>query len=247
MTTTTMNRSARTDRTTTSTEVTAAAGPRAGGDARAGRAGRTAGGAARSWAPVWVRPVGAVPAVFRRAVVPPTSPDGAATPVRLDEATRRLLRVPSLVAETAQRLGSRASDAAGAPERVIRRRPRRVHTRRPASGLLRVTPALGAGGGCDAAPRRSTVPSYRMSRAARLSLTITVVAAVVVMAANAMLSSGPTTTTQITVTAGDTLWSIAQDAAPDDEVWSVIDEISALNGLTGTDVVPGQVLTVPVG
>ena len=54
-------------------------------------------------------------------------------------------------------------------------------------------------------------------------------------------------TTEVTVVAGDSLWSIAQRTAPDDEVWSVIDEISALNGLTGTDVVPGQVLVVPVG
>jgi LysM repeat protein len=85
-----------------------------------------------------------------------------------------------------------------------------------------------------------------MSRRARLSLTLTVLAAVV-LAANALMSGGPVTTTEITVVSGDTLWSIAQRAAPDAEVWSVIDDISALNGLTGVDVVPGQVLVVPVG
>jgi LysM repeat protein len=166
---------------------------------------------------------------------------------RLDEATRRLLRVPSLVAETAERLGQR--EPAVEPDRAARparRRVRRVHTRRPPSGLIQVGPALGAGGSCEPPPRRVAEPGYRMSRRARLSLTLTVLAAVV-LAANALMSGGPVTTTEITVVSGDTLWSIAQRAAPDAEVWSVIDDISALNGLTGVDVVPGQVLVVPVG
>lgn len=110
-----------------------------------------------------------------------------------------------------------------------------------------MSPALGAGGGCDLAPGRAVATAYRMSRRARLSLTLTVVAAVVVIAAQALMTSGPSSTTSVTVEAGDTLWSIAQRSAPDDEVWSVIDEISALNGLTGSDIAAGQVLVVPVG
>jgi len=244
MMTTTTSTMTRTDRSRTG--AAAAATPRAGGDTRAGSG-------QRSWAPVWVRPAGAVPAALRRAAGVSVSTVATVGPARLDEATRRLLRVPSLVAETAHRLGARPADTVGTvgtvgtPERSTRRRPRRAHTRRPASGLLRVTPALGAGGGCDAAPHRPSTTTYRMSRGARLSLTITVFAAVVVMAANALLTTGPTGTAQVTVTAGDTLWSIAERAAPDDEVWSTIDEISALNGLIGSAVVPGQVLTVPVG
>ncbi len=222
----------------------------------------TSGRSAWNWAPIWVRPAGVGPAAFRRVGVPaitsavsaasapssaPAAP-GASAP-RLDEATRRLLRVPSLVAETAARLGGRGAvgDAADTPLRPTRRRGRRTHTRRPPSGLVRAVPAFGGAGACDQLPGRSVVPAYRMSRRARLSLTLTVFAAVVVLAANALMSGGPSVTTEVTVVAGDSLWSIAQRTAPDDEVWSVIDEISALNGLTGTDVVPGQVLVVPVG
>lgn len=248
----------RTAMTTTGTTATAARPGRAQ-HASAGRVpahevpsarSSATGGPVRSWAPVWVRPSGTVPLGFRRPVpaVPSVPAGGAGTPARLDEATRRLLRVPSLVAETASRLSQRHSgEEAVTPTRPSRRRARRPHSRRPPAGMLRVVPALGTAGGCDDVPGHSVAPAYRMSRRARLSLTLTVFAAVVVLTANALLSSGPTTTTEITVVAGDTLWSIAERAAPGDEVWSVIDEISALNGLTGTDLLPGQVLTVPVG
>ncbi|MEO7378371.1 MAG: LysM peptidoglycan-binding domain-containing protein [Nakamurella sp.] len=177
------------------------------------------------------------------------APAAAAAPARLDEATRRLLRVPSLVAETAVRRGAGADRAedVDAPARPGRRRVRRQHSRRPPSGQVRVSPQFGAAGGCDLAPGRAVTPAYRMSRRARLSLTLTVVASVVVLAAHALLADGPSGTTSVTVVAGDTLWSIAQRSAPDTEVWSVIDEISALNGLTGSDISAGQVLVVPVG
>lgn len=209
---------------------------------------------ARAWAPIWVRPSEAGPSARRRSPVATFGLGtvqwaGAAAPVRLDEATRRLLRVPSLVAETAVRLGAGAArdDDVDAPARPGRRRVRRPHSRRPPSGLVRVSPQFGVGGGCDLASGRAVTQAYRMSRRARLSLTLTVVAAVVVLAAHALLSGDPSGTTSVTVVAGDTLWSIAQRSAPDTEVWSVIDEISALNGLTGSDISAGQVLVVPVG
>ncbi len=110
-----------------------------------------------------------------------------------------------------------------------------------------MTPALGVAGFGDGATHRAGAIEYRMSRAARLAMTLATVAAVLVVTATAVMSAGPTGTTSVTVVAGDTLWSIAQRSVPDDDVRSVIDEISALNGLTGADIVAGQVLVVPLG
>ena len=49
----------------------------------------------------------------------------------------------------------------------------------------------------------------------------------------------------VVVHEGDTLWSIATSLGGDGDVRAVIDEIQRLNGLEGTDLVPGQVLDLP--
>ena len=49
----------------------------------------------------------------------------------------------------------------------------------------------------------------------------------------------------VVVQPGDTLWSIAADAAGTGDVRAVVDRIQALNGLQGTILVPGQVLDLP--
>lgn len=49
----------------------------------------------------------------------------------------------------------------------------------------------------------------------------------------------------VTVLPGDTLWSIAQDVAPETDPRDVVYAISRLNVLDGGVVVPGQQLAIP--
>jgi Tfp pilus assembly protein FimV len=49
----------------------------------------------------------------------------------------------------------------------------------------------------------------------------------------------------VVVRSGDTLWSIAADAAPEEDVRAVVDAIIAVNDLPGVGLVPGQVLQLP--
>ena len=50
----------------------------------------------------------------------------------------------------------------------------------------------------------------------------------------------------ITVTAGESLWSIAQEVAPAADPRDVVDAIARLNGLQGVEVSAGQRLAIPV-
>ena len=49
----------------------------------------------------------------------------------------------------------------------------------------------------------------------------------------------------VVVQAGDTLWSIASEAAPGEDTRAVVDAIMAVNDLSGVGLVPGQVLQLP--
>jgi nucleoid-associated protein YgaU len=49
----------------------------------------------------------------------------------------------------------------------------------------------------------------------------------------------------VVVQPGDTLWSIATEAAGTDDVREVVDRIQELNGLDDTVLIPGQVLELP--
>jgi Tfp pilus assembly protein FimV len=51
--------------------------------------------------------------------------------------------------------------------------------------------------------------------------------------------------TTITVSAGDSLWSIAQDVAPHSDPRDVVDSIVRLNALDGVSVSAGQRLAIP--
>jgi nucleoid-associated protein YgaU len=56
-----------------------------------------------------------------------------------------------------------------------------------------------------------------------------------------------TRTVQVQVGAGDTLWSIAQTTNPSDNPAPIVEQIADLNNLrTPADVVPGQILDIPV-
>jgi LysM repeat protein len=47
------------------------------------------------------------------------------------------------------------------------------------------------------------------------------------------------------VQSGDTLWSIANSVAGDEDVRAVVDRIQQVNGLSGSALEPGQVLHLP--
>lgn len=53
-------------------------------------------------------------------------------------------------------------------------------------------------------------------------------------------------TQEVTVYAGDTLWSIASTIRPDQDVVETMLQISELNELDGKTLRPGQMLSVPV-
>lgn len=87
-----------------------------------------------------------------------------------------------------------------------------------------------------------------MGRWERLALTVLVAATLVLVAIRlvGVLIAGPEASMDVTVRPGDTLWSIAADAAPDRDPRAVIDEIRRLNQVTGDLVRAGEVLRVPV-
>lgn len=49
----------------------------------------------------------------------------------------------------------------------------------------------------------------------------------------------------VVVEPGDTLWSIARELAPQEDVRAVVDALAEVNGLDDTLLVPGQVLRLP--
>jgi len=57
-------------------------------------------------------------------------------------------------------------------------------------------------------------------------------------------TGGPAGRTYV-VAPGDTLWAIAERAAPGDDPRAVVLAIAQLNGLDGTTLVPGQTLVLP--
>jgi LysM repeat protein len=97
----------------------------------------------------------------------------------------------------------------------------------------------------ESAATQSTAEGYQMGRWARLTLTVTVLAAIVVVVVS--LTTGPATPAMVDVTVapGDTLWSIAEQAAPDRDPRDVIEEIRQLNDMQGGVLPIGVVLRVP--
>ncbi len=85
-----------------------------------------------------------------------------------------------------------------------------------------------------------------MGRSARLALSLTVVAAIAVVL-TVSLTAGSTAPhlIDVTVTPGDSLWSIATRSAPDRDPRAVIEDIRGLNGLSGDVLSVGTVLRVP--
>ena len=125
-----------------------------------------------------------------------------------------------------------------------RRRARRRNLRRPPSGLLPVGPVVLPAADCTGGTVAGEA-EYRMSRKVIVLLVAAVVVAVALTATQRIVAD-PAATTTVTVSAGDSLWSIARRAVPDGDIGAVVSEISELNGLSSDVVRPGDVLLVPV-
>ncbi|WP_237222222.1 LysM peptidoglycan-binding domain-containing protein [Rothia nasimurium] len=113
----------------------------------------------------------------------------------------------------------------------------------------------------DSAPRTAAAQrqKIRLTRRGRLvfrGLPLLTLLALVVLGALTFIAPGeaksatfdpvaPVSQT-VTVVHGDTLWSIAAEVAPGEDNRDVINRIMQINDLTSAQLVPGQVLEVPV-
>jgi LysM repeat protein len=75
------------------------------------------------------------------------------------------------------------------------------------------------------------------------------VAGILMASVNAPAAAGdsPSSATfaTVTVTAGESLWSIAQRVAPESDPREVVGELERFNGLEDSAVLPGQTLAIP--
>lgn len=114
------------------------------------------------------------------------------------------------------------------------------------------------GSGVRPGVRPRTVPVRAQQAGLRLTRRARRLAVIVALASGVALGSwlGPFVTghggglqlageSTVVVRAGDTLWSIAAAVGGAGDVRAVVDEIQALNGLRGAELVPGQTLLLP--
>jgi len=108
--------------------------------------------------------------------------------------------------------------------------------------------------------RRKTdsMPSLRLTRRGRI---VVAVAAALLVAAISLLAASVAQATshgasprgarpglvRVVVQPGQTLWSVAESADPDQDTRAVVQQIVDLNSLTGPTVLAGQQLLVPRG
>jgi len=142
------------------------------------------------------------------------------------------------------------ADLAVAPRLAVPPRHPGTAPRHPASAPRRVAP-----GGT---PRDTPGVPLRLTRRGRVvlamvaALLVTVISLLAAGAAQAT-NDGPSSGTarhglvHVVVRPGQSLWSVAEKAAPDRDTRTVIQQIIDLNSLTGDTVSAGQQLWVPRG
>jgi hypothetical protein len=107
-----------------------------------------------------------------------------------------------------------------------------------------------------AVPVRPSRTTFRLTRRGRRLLALLAASPVVTTLAIAMIAGGSAIASRddgapsasfemVTVTGGDTLWSLAQDVAPTADPRDVVDAIARLNALDGVTITPGQRLAIP--
>jgi LysM repeat protein len=91
------------------------------------------------------------------------------------------------------------------------------------------------------------MPRYLTTPSRFLVIISTFVVALVLLLASSVMAAGPEpATVDYRVRSGDTLWTIAEEVAPEDnDVRGVISEIRHLNELDSSMIIPGETLLVP--
>jgi LysM repeat protein len=94
----------------------------------------------------------------------------------------------------------------------------------------------------------ATMPRYVTTPTRFLVIISTMLVALVLLLASSVMAAGPEPmTADYWVNSGDTLWSIAEQVAPEDtDVRAVVAEIRNLNDLESSLIYPGQSLLVPI-
>jgi LysM repeat protein len=93
--------------------------------------------------------------------------------------------------------------------------------------------------------RRGRMLVSTVSFAAMLAISLVSLFGIATASAKASNESSNSTTTQIVVAPGETLWTIAARVNPEIDPRAVIDQIMDLNVINGSNVYAGQVLLVP--
>ncbi|HXD29187.1 MAG TPA: LysM peptidoglycan-binding domain-containing protein [Arthrobacter sp.] len=65
--------------------------------------------------------------------------------------------------------------------------------------------------------------------------------------ASGVAETRPVEATTVSVMDGDTIWGLAAEFAPERDRQQVVAEITEMNGLTGSVLIPGQEIFVPTG
>ncbi|MDP1711159.1 MAG: LysM peptidoglycan-binding domain-containing protein [Candidatus Nanopelagicaceae bacterium] len=98
-----------------------------------------------------------------------------------------------------------------------------------------------------------SLPRLGLNRRGRLARFLVVLSLMVVLGAGFSMKAGagvdltiaPVSYITVIVAPGESLWSIATDAAGSGDVRAMVDEIMSANSLSTPDVAAGQVLRVP--
>lgn len=93
--------------------------------------------------------------------------------------------------------------------------------------------------------RRGRMLVSTMSFAAMLAISLVSLFGIATASAKATNETSSSTTTQIVVAPGETLWTIAARVNPEIDPRAVIEDIKALNVIEGSEVYAGQVLLIP--
>ncbi|GAB3572056.1 hypothetical protein GCM10027445_28510 [Amycolatopsis endophytica] len=139
-----------------------------------------------------------------------------------------------------QRVVRRAPEQAATAPMPLR--PRRPEVRRPPT---RARVVAGRRPGPVAACRRRVPPRWPWLTAVGVAVALAVTGLGVL--AGALAPGVPERTATVAVAPGETLWDLAKQYAPGSDTAAVVDRIEELNHLPAESVVPGLLLTVPVG
>jgi multidrug efflux pump subunit AcrA (membrane-fusion protein) len=93
--------------------------------------------------------------------------------------------------------------------------------------------------------RRGRLVLSTVSFATMLAISLVSLFGIATASAKASTEATNSTTTQIVVAPGETLWTIAARVNPEIDPRAVIDQIMNLNVIDGSNVYAGQVLLVP--